>query len=569
MTLRLRMASILMLTFFVLSCNRPDDGMARGRKAITSLLDSIECIMDDDAVYADSLLKRIDSRFIKTRKQRARYALLYTAIEYKNDQVFASDSLIMEAVRYYSKRNNIDYRFLSYYYLGCVYYDLNRRVDASVAWAQAELLENRIDNDHWKGLLYSRLGVVFTDNCNYIRAKDYYTKAERCFDKVGKERHRLYALLNIGKSCFDNLDYSTADSVFDIVEKSAPAIKDSYLLNEALYMRFACYVYMGEPVLAAHFKEAHDLYNDSCSYFGSLETLAMYYISVKDFQKAELYLDQARQCDLSVNDSIFLYYASAKLAKGKGKLEESLDYYIKYTSLENKEIRKDLTEPVHGAQYDKFRTIAELEAEKTRHKISLLVSSIIVFSLIILSILISSRNKRRQAENKIQDCLSTINNLTTQISVNKDKISTLNDKVREMIRNQFNHSDYLYTRYYEQIDDAKKAEHVYRVVQNQLKEFTNAKNLKHIDELLDEAFDGIMSKLLLSGLEFKEKDWLLLRFALAGFSAKSIAAILDETHQNINQRKKRMLDKIQIQAPKLMEELRIALNNRQIEMLSV
>jgi hypothetical protein len=195
----------------------------------------------------------------------------------------------------------------------------------------------------------------------------------------------------------------------------------------------------------------------------------------------------------------------------------------------------------------------------------LLVASIIVFFLIILSISISSRNKRRQAEIKIQDGISTINDLTTQISVNKDKISNLNAKVREMIRNQFNPSDYLYTRYYEQIDDTKKAEHVYRVVRNQLKEFTSTKNLQRIDELLDEAFDGIMSKLLSSGIEFKEKDWLLLRFALAGFSAKSIAAILDETHQNINQRKKRMLDKIQIQAPKLMEELRIALNNKQID----
>ena len=127
-----------------------------------------------------------------------------------------------------------------------------------------------------------------------------------------------------------------------------------------------------------------------------------------------------------------------------------------------------------------------------------------------------------------------------------------------------NSSDYLYTRYYEQIDDSRKAERVYRVVRNQLKDFTNTKNLQYIDELLDDAFDGIMSKLLSSGLEFKEKDLMLIRFALAGFSAKSIAALLDESHQNINQRKKRMLDKIQIQAPKLMDELRIALNIKQI-----
>ena len=532
-------------------------------------MDSVECIMDDDPVYADSLMKSIDSRFIKTRNQRARYALLNTAIEYKNDQVFTSDSLIMEAVRYYSKRNNIDYRFLSYYYLGCVYFEMDREVDASVAWAQAELLENRIDNDHWKGLLYTRLGIVFSDYCYYNRAKDYFTKSVSSFEKAGRERHRLYSLLKKGHSYLSNLEFSMADSIYDIVENGSAYINDSILLSKVLYSRLSCYIHMNELDLATNLLETHSLFKEQCSSFEYLEKMTWYYSSMKDFEKAEYYLDQASQCDLSVSDSVYLFYLSSKLAKGKGNFEESLDYYLKFDSLENMELRKYLTESVHGAQYDTFRTTAELEAVKTRHKITLLVASIIVFFLIILSISLSSRNKRRQAENRIQDCISTINDLTTQISVNKDKISNLNAKVREMIRNQFNPSDYLYTRYYEQIDDAKKAEHVYRVVRNQLKEFTNAKNLQHIDELLDEAFDGIMSKLLSSGLEFKEKDWLLLRFVLAGFSAKSIAAILDETHQNINQRKKRMLDKIQIQTPKLMGELRIALNNRQIETPSV
>lgn len=94
--------------------------------------------------------------------------------------------------------------------------------------------------------------------------------------------------------------------------------------------------------------------------------------------------------------------------------------------------------------------------------------------------------------------------------------------------------------------------------------FTNQKNLSRIDEMLNEAFDGIMDKISSSGLDLKEKDLLLLRYALAGFSAKSIAALLDDSHLNINQRKKRMLDKIQIKDPNLMDELRMALNIRQV-----
>ena len=120
MTPNSRLASIIALMLLLLSCSRPNDGMVRGNKAVKSILDSVESILDHDSHYADSLVRLIDPQSIKGKKLRARYALLYTATQYKEYQPFTSDSLIMEAVRYYSDKKNIDYRFLSYYYLGCV-----------------------------------------------------------------------------------------------------------------------------------------------------------------------------------------------------------------------------------------------------------------------------------------------------------------------------------------------------------------------------------------------------------------------------------------------------------------
>ena len=130
-----------------------------------------------------------------------------------------------------------------------------------------------------------------------------------------------------------------------------------------------------------------------------------------------------------------------------------------------------------------------------------------------------------------------------------------------MLRQQFIPSDYLYTRYYEQLDDNKKAERLYRVVKSQIDDFTGSRNIGHMDALLNETFGGIMDKLSSSSLDLQEKELLLLRFVLAGFSAKSIAAILNDSHQNINQRKKRLLDKISRVDPDLMKELDLALNS--------
>ena len=264
----------------------------------------------------------------------------------------------------------------------------------------------------------------------------------------------------------------------------------------------------------------------------------------------------------SLTDSIYWLYYNYEFYNNKGIIDKAFEYYRELNNLQINDMRSFLDAPILNAQYDHYRSIAELESVKARNKITLLVASIIIFILLVFSIILLSRNRRREFENQIRDYISTIKELTTQISINQDKIGNLNAKIREMLRQQFNSSDYLYTRYYEQIDDNKKAERLYRVVKNQLDGFTNHKTINHIDELLDEAFDGIMYKISSSGVEIKEKDLLLLRFALAGFSAKSIAALLDDTHQNINQRKKRMLDKIQANAPDLMDELRIALNSR-------
>ena len=563
MTSCLRMASILILAFFSISFTRPNDGLVRGPKAVSALLDSVECTMDDYPAHADSLIKRIDPNSIRNKRQKARYALLYTAAEYKNYQPFTSDSLIMEAVRYYSISRNIEYRFLSYYYLGCVYLDMGQLKDASVALVQAEWLVDRIDNDYWKGLLYARLGDIFGESCDYNKKEEYYLRAETCFEHAGKELHRLDALLHVGISMIDRLKFNDADSIFQIVEQGAVSNNYNELHEDCLYNRLLCLIYMNEMDSATDLLDKYNLITDKPSNsLGYLGLMAFYYNLIEDYQKSELYLHEASNCIHNVTDSLYWFYYNFEISKNNDQIEDAYEFLKKLYKLQTQDIRSLLNEPVLSAQYDHYRAVAEIESVKAHNKITILVSSIIIVILVVITIAFYSRNKRRESENQIRDYISTINVLTTQISIHKDKIGNLNGKVREMLRQQFNSSDYLYTRYYEQIDDNKKAERLYRVVKNQLDGFTNPKNICHIDELLDEAFDGIMEKVLSSGLDIKEKDLLLLRFALAGFSAKSIAALLDDTHQNINQRKKRMLDKIQAQSPDLMEELRMALDSK-------
>ena len=563
MTPSLRMASIISLAFFLFSCSRPNDGMVRGHKAVSALLDSVETIMDDDAPYADSLVQLIDPQSIKGKKLRARYALLYTAAQYKDFQPFTSDSLIMEAVRYYSIGKNLDYRFLSYYYLGCVLYELNQMHDASIALAQAEQLLDTINNDFWRGLLYKKLGDIYRRTYDFSRSDEYYTKAITFYERAGKEEHALYALFFIGENRFYSTDYIEADSIFTIVQEGSISGGYSSLYLNCIYDRMYCAVYRKDVDKAIRLhndlEQTRNSKIESNNYKG---LMAIYYHLLKNYEKSESYVESLWKENLTEPDSTYLYYVGYKLAESKGDKDEAISLLNQIHSNEKKRLRGIINHPIDGVQRDYYKTLSELESLKAHKRNAALILSIIISSLIISFLIFIVFNHRRKTNLEIADYLSTIADLTDSEFQNKNQIETLNSQLRDMLRKQFSASDFLYTRYYEQIDDNKKAERLYRVVRSQVEGFTNRKNIEHIDELLNETFDGIMSKVLSSGIDIKEKDLLLLRFVLAGFSSKSIAALLGETHLNVNQRKKRLLDKIQIKDPNLMDELSIALNNR-------
>ena len=554
---------IMVVAILLSGCSHGNDGMVRGRRAVTELMDSVESIVDDNASLADSLMQLIDSHSIHNRGQRARYALLSTQAQYKNYRLITTDSLIMEAVRYYSINKNLNYRFLSYYYLGCAYMDMQRNTDASVVLAQAERMVDQIDNDYWKGLLYYQLGFLFNESDNFKLAEEYFIKSEKCYSCAGKELHKLYALYYVGSVKKNLNEFDAADSIYRIVEIEAQRVGDMVLYNDCVYNRFSCVVYMNKLDSATLMLKNYDLLKDQVPpTFGYLEVMALYYNHIKDYEKSGLYLEKARQCIITETDSIYWFYVSSLLAESLGKYKESLDLYRDYIYIQNASLSALLNQPVAIAQRDYYRTASELEAIKFRNKITMLVASIIILILIVFSGLIYNRNKRLETQKRISLYLSTIEELTTQASLDHNKISNLNAQVREMLRQQFSSSDFLYTRYYEQIDDSKKAERLYRIVKNQIDDFTSHKNIGKIDELLNGTFDGVMDDILSSGLDLKEKDLLLLRFVLAGFSAKSIATLLNDTHPNITQRKKRLLDKIAVVAPDLMEKLRIALNSK-------
>ena len=520
-------------------CSHMNDGLIRDRKTIESLMNRVENVMDDDAALADSLIRLVDPQSVRGKENRARYAVLYTAAEYKNYQTIASDSLIMTAVRYYSISNNMEYRFLSNYYLGCVYSYLGRYSDAAAAFANAEQIIGYIGNDHWKGLLYSMQGKVFNRANDYHRAEDYYTKAEFCFKQAGREQHRLDAMLGIGKSWINMQKYKEADSIFRIVENQAVLVGDSVLQKDCLYNMLSCRVYMNEPDSATSLLKKYDLkIDDSSTSVGYLEMMSLYFILINDYYKSERFLNKAWNCASSEKDSVYLYYLSSMLAKSKGQTEEALDFFNRYTLLQNENMIEILSQPILGAQKEQYRIMAENELLKYRHARLTLILCVVIFLLIIVIVLVTYHYKKKRMKEQLYDSLVLVEELS-------GKIEDLKKQVRVQFHERHDLSNRLYSMYFDSESQDKITKQQLNVTINSLiKDYTAPDSVKKLDKLLNESYDGIMDRLADPEIGLTEKEIELFRYSFAGLSSKAVSVIIKESPQNIYQIKSRMLKKV-------------------------
>ena len=528
---------MLAVTLFGTSCSQVNDGLVRGRKAVESVMDSAEKKMDNAPLVADSLMKLIDAQSIRSKEMKARYALLYTEAEYKSFQTATSDSLIMTAVRFYSISNNLNYRFLSNYYLGCVYLDLGQYTKAAAAFSNAEQLSNFIDNDYWKGLLYEQLGRIFFETCDYNRSQDYYVKAESCYKAAGKERHKLYAMFNIARNKMNMQEYRTADSILRFVERES--INDSVLHYNCVYNWISCLVYMNEKDSATSLLnrniEILDIAPSDCGY---QEIIALYYNAVGDYAKSESYLDRVRSGNLTESDSVYYYYVCHLLAGSKGQTEESLRYFQKFTSIQNENLRLILSQPILGIQKEQYRIMAENELLKYRHARLTLILCFVIFLLIIVIVLVTYHYKKKRMKEQLYDSLAVVEELS-------GKIEDLKNQVRVQFHERHDLSNRLYSMYFDSESQDKITKQQLNVTINSLiKDYTAQDSVRKLDRLLNESYDGIMDRLSDPEIGLTDKEIELFRYSFAGLSSKSVSVIIKESPQNIYQIKSRLLKKV-------------------------
>lgn len=147
-------ALIAILTALLAACTEKTD--------YNTLLVRADSLMNLHPDSALNILESISTESLKTKADRAYYALLLTQARDKNYIVQTDDSLIRIAVRYYDSMRDNRMQARAYYLWGSVCRDKNRQTEAIEKYIRATDLAQKAGDEVLLGRIYANAGYIYS-----------------------------------------------------------------------------------------------------------------------------------------------------------------------------------------------------------------------------------------------------------------------------------------------------------------------------------------------------------------------------------------------------------------------
>ncbi|MBP5382573.1 MAG: hypothetical protein J6Y45_04395 [Bacteroidales bacterium] len=298
-------------------------------------LRSIEGYIQDDPARALSELSAIDKSYIDEKEDRALYSLLYSMALDKNYIDIRSDSLIVDAVNYYSVHGSRRHRFLSYYYLARVQTNAELYPEAAKSCLRAESLIGKGGaTDDYRARLYAQMAEIYLKQFALDKAVESSKKARAISEHLDNPQFYIHNSLDLASLMaargMSEEACSIADSLETWIEEKGldcpPAFYETALRLEV----------DRKPVDMARIRNLYDGYKESVADDGltenpvtvcRVESVLGNYVKARDAIGAAL---------INADDSFAaagLYSTLSRLHEGLGEYETALEYRYKYDNI--------------------------------------------------------------------------------------------------------------------------------------------------------------------------------------------------------------------------------------------
>jgi hypothetical protein len=521
------------------SCNR--------ERNMRSTLANIETYIDEHPDSALKSINAIDSNAVQGRRVKAKYALLKSLALNKNHIEVSDDSLTRIALAWYSKHGTTEEKAKSYYCEGRVQQDAEDYNSAIVSFTEAEENADKAGDYYVEGLIQRCIAEIYNHTYQKEDELRYHRMAYESFKKAGKVPHSRYELLNIANALQNRGEFADADRLYSKLLAISKKEGDEPLMAGVLYSYSAMCVNKVNPDPAKAIKLLYTL-RDTLHYgldASNLGDLAYAYALLGEKGKAKEFLKGADTLSAGASARAEFMDASYNVAKYAGDYRSALASLESASKIQDSLLNVMLDQSVNVSQKEYYRQRAA-SAEDSRlneRKISILSIACLILLLTIVAYLayraINSRNERiREYQIKVREALLEKEEVGRELERRKMSVAReFRDKLDTVGKLAMSH--------YEYASDASarmKAED--KEVKRIISELSGEKTTAKLEAELDEAMDGIMTKLKKEMPRFKDGDFRLMSYWFSGFPTEVICLLMGAEKDWVYKRKNRLKERI-------------------------
>ena len=509
-------------------------------------LNKAEQLMTEAPDSAEKILNAIPRRNLKSRAQKARFALLYSQAMDKCYIDTDNDSLISVAVNYYSKRGSDHEKALAYYYESVVYRNA-KNTDAQVAsLVKAQKYAENTEDPFLKGLIYSKLGQLYYAQFQFSESAELFRNAADAFDRANSPRNKMRSLGNLSNA-LHHMDNTQ--------EENIAAMKEALNIAKALNDNANATIIESDILTATNGWGSNEMLRNEKALFANREhytksefarLLCNHHERLGNIDSLKYYLTE--QIKYDTIRTLFDCGAIARLSRlceDQGDFTEALKYEKMYAkahdSLKNIE-RKNIVEELE--QKYKTKEIS-LEKESLRKQQTLIICIGILVALILISVIVwiikSSRNalakQREEYESYITQYDTQCRQLQEQYDMLSNKVGVYTTeqgefgvKLIELLKNRLSSLRTLAELAYKYGE--KNTQTFYNKFQEHIMLSKN-KNEEFIDEILEVANvlnNGVITYLTQNYPELSKFELSYCGLVAMGFTPESIRILYNHTH---------------------------------------
>lgn len=535
-------------------------------------LKDIGTYISDSPDSAYNVLSGIDKKSIFRVRTLAKYSLLMSIALDKKYIDVTEDTLIRPAVLWYERHGSDKDRMLAYYYHGRVYQNAEDYNQAIIAFSNAEKYAKTCEDDFYLGMIYRGMHSIYNRTYNNSDALKYAILSRNHFKKSANELHYIYSLRDIALIYHNLNKFNECLALCDTVKHIAKGIKDTVLYASVLDIEIASTIYKTdkEPEKAIQtFNFIVDSLHRNPS-FQAWHDIAEAYAETGQYDTAYNIINRLKTLVLpnSVAEGT-LASVQSRIDLAKHDYKNSLLNFQKAVDIQDSLFYTILNQAVVNTQKDYFKRQAEYDAERLHMKntIILLIGIASAITLASISYFWYRKVKDKEREKELEtsrliDRISEVRNelislqrekdeqissLTRALeSENQEAMSGFREQIYSLYQTRFRFFDNICRQYYSFGMTAAKQRQIFKVVEENIVEVSDDKEIMALEEIVDAFRGGVMKKLREEFPRFKEEDFKVMCYWYAGFSPTAMCVFMKVDDINdIYKRKSRLKARIE------------------------